>query len=91
VWDCDADEAYRTEFLSGEDVDLPSDEMLGHGEQDCELDRSCDVATPTGTGDANGEITPTFSSHVPTQPDHKDLGRESYPDEGLVQIFPHNH
>ncbi|KAH9968350.1 hypothetical protein BGW80DRAFT_1462029 [Lactifluus volemus] len=77
VWDCDMDEAYRTESLPGEDVNFLSDEVLGHGEQDCELDRSRDVGTPTGTGDANGETTPTFASHVPTQ--------------GLVQISPHNH
>jgi hypothetical protein len=85
------DEAYRTESLPGEDVNFLSDEVLGHGGQDCELDRSRDVGTPTGTGDANGETTPTFASHVPTQPDHEDLGRESHPDEGLVQISSHNH
>jgi hypothetical protein len=52
------DEAYRTESLPEEDMNLLSDEVLGHGEQNCGLDRSRDVATPTGTGDANGETTP---------------------------------
>ncbi|KAH9971010.1 hypothetical protein BGW80DRAFT_521040 [Lactifluus volemus] len=40
VWDCDMDEAYRTESLPEEDVNLLSDEVLGHGEQNCGLDRS---------------------------------------------------
>jgi hypothetical protein len=81
MWGCDADEAYLVESSPDEEVDSPSDEVLGKGVQEYELDQN--VATPTGDASwcAGGETTPTFSSNFPTQPDSEDLRCDSHPDE----------
>ena len=87
VWDCDAEEIYLVESPPDEDVDAPSDAVLGYGEQESELDHS--VATPTCDASwyGDGEATPLFSSNFPTQHDHPEgLKHEDNPDEKLSRI-----
>jgi hypothetical protein len=93
VWSCDVDDVDLVEPVESplEDLDSPpggSPSPDYRGDPDSELDQ--DVATPTNGNpwSSDGELTPLFSSNLPSALDSNPLGYEGRPGGELLESAP---